>query len=141
MATSNTERSLKRVKFKGLVYTFLPWQVLMEINGEAYQVHENADEELVRALHIMTGKKSPRVTIIYGDLETGVPSPRKPASGFIRKSAGAFHILTMENTKKTRNGLITSSEMIPTGQILAIKFAKKTDGGWIYQHPNYKGEK
>ena len=136
MKTSNTETPfpMKQVEHDGSLYTVPYWMSVMDIDGVGYEVHQDADEEAVRALHIMRGDNSPRVTLIFGDIKTGLVMG-KPLSGYISRSVGPLFIPIIRWNRRTFGG-----PRIDTGSLLAIRFANKKDGGWMYRHPNYKGE-
>jgi len=79
-----------------------------------------------------------RLTITYGNLETGEPFDTIPGSGicsgYVRNTTGPLKSFIMVYNRCSCTG-----DLILTENILQIRHSNKKYGGIIYEHPNFKG--
>lgn len=76
-----------------------------------------------------------RITIVYGDTETGEPWQDRPESGYVGRSSGTLKVPILLYSSRSIDGMAVSN-----GNILEIRYSNKKNGGVLYKHPKFVSE-
>lgn len=76
-----------------------------------------------------------RITIVYGDTETGEPWEDRPESGYVGRSGGSLKIPILLYDRRSIGGMAVSDS-----RILEIRHSNTKNGGVLYKHPKFVSE-